>query len=163
MLLDTGGGLKKAKWFFDDSPFIIYNVDINSDIDLAKLYSENINKEALATLAVTNRNSSRVLLVDNNNILCGWKNKKTNEIKMSRETKGELIEKAFSGIHIVNPAIFNLMPEQNVFSIIDLYLSAARENIKTIFDHNSSKWIDAGKPETLKLIKDNPDYYLVGL
>lgn len=150
LLLSTGGGLKKASWFFNDSkPFLVHNVDILSDIDLKQFYEVHINSEALATLAVRNRQSSRYLLFDNDNNLCGWKNIKTNKVKIAKRSKSDLIPLAFSGIHIINTSIFNLMPEQHVFSMIDVYLNlAANYSIKE-FNHDSSMWIDIGTKESL--------------
>ncbi|MCK4448584.1 MAG: nucleotidyltransferase family protein [Candidatus Marinimicrobia bacterium] len=150
LLLSTGGGLKKASWFFNDSkPFLVHNVDILSDINLKQFYGAHVNSEALATLAVRNRQSSRYLIFDNDNNLCGWKNTKTNEVIIAKQSKSDLIPLAFSGIHIINPSIFDLMPEQHVFSMIDLYLNlAANYSIKE-FNHDSSMWIDIGTKESL--------------
>ena len=150
LLLSTGGGLKKASWFFNDNkPFLIHNVDILSDINLKQFYEAHINSEALATLAVRNRQSSRYLLFDNDNNLCGWKNTKTNDVKIAKQSKSDLIPLAFSGLHIINPSIFDLMPEQCVFSMIDVYLNlAANYSIKE-FNHDSSMWIDIGTKESL--------------
>ena len=150
LLLGTGGGLKKASWFFNDNkPFLVHNVDILSDIDLKQFYEAHINSEALATLAVRNRQSSRYLLFDNDNNLCGWKNTKTNEVKIAKQSKSDFVPLAFSGIQIINPSIFNLMPEQRIFSMIDLYLNLAANYSIKAFNHDSSLWIDIGKKENL--------------
>src|SRR6056297_57245 len=69
-LLDTGGGLKKASWFFkDEEPFIVHNVDVLSNLDLNQLYQYHLRQHALATLAVRQRESSRYLLFDSGNRL----------------------------------------------------------------------------------------------
>ncbi|MFH1195740.1 MAG: nucleotidyltransferase family protein [bacterium] len=145
-LLDTGGGVKKASWFFDDGkPFLVHNVDIISDTDLTALFRHHVDKEEIATLSVRERKSSRYLLFDDDNTLCGWKNVNTGEIKLPRQTNSTLKELAFSGIQILSPQIFNFMPDVEVFSSIDLYLGlAARFEIKGLIDQ-SLKWIDAGK------------------
>ena len=150
LLLSTGGGLKKASWFFNDNkPFLVHNVDILSDINLKQFYGAHINSEALATLAVRNRQSSRYFLFDNDNNLCGWKNTKTNEVKIAKQSKSDLIPLAFSGIHIINPSIFELMPEQHVFSMIDVYLNLASNYSIKEFNHDNSMWIDIGTKESL--------------
>lgn len=150
MRLDTGGGLKNAAWFFDDhAPFLLHNVDIISDLNLQEMYYRHTCTRALATLAVTDRESTRCLLFDRERTLCGWKNKKTGEVKISRTSDTDLIPLAFSGIHIINPEIFDMMPEKNVFSILDVYLQvAATENI-IAFHHDHTLWADLGKKEHL--------------
>jgi len=126
LLLDTGGGLKKVKWFFNNSqPFLIHNVDIFSNIDLTELYSNHVNNNSIATLAVQKRNSSRYFLFDKEKNLCGWINEKTGETKITRESSGELFKFAFSGIQIAEPKIFDNMLQYGVFSLVDLYLSIA--------------------------------------
>jgi N-acetyl-alpha-D-muramate 1-phosphate uridylyltransferase len=150
-LLGTGGGLKKAGWFFDDQkPFLVYNVDILSDIDIRELFNFHLKQKLLATLAVRNRKSDKYFLFDEENILCGWKNTKTGETKVSRKSKSKLKEMAFSGIQVVDPKILKLMPHEEIFSLVDLYLSNAEKNKIVAFNDNSSFFIDAGKPENLK-------------
>lgn len=150
MLLDTGGGLKKAAWFFDrHAPFLVHNVDILSNINLHDLYNAHIQTHALATLAVTRRNSTRCLLFNQENNLCGWENRQTHEIKITKITESGLIPFAFSGIHVISPAIFALMPKQEVFSIIDVYLHAAATEKITAFHHDHTFWLDLGKKENL--------------
>jgi len=150
LLLGTGGGLKKASWFFNDSkPFLVHNVDILSDIDLKQFYESHINSDALATLAVRNRQSSRYLLFNNDNNLCGWKNTKTSEIKIAKQSESVLIPLAFSGIHIINPSIFDLMPKQRIFSMIDVYLNLSVNYKIKAFNHDSSLWIDIGTKESI--------------
>jgi NDP-sugar pyrophosphorylase family protein len=150
LLLDTGGGLKKASWFFDDGKsFLIHNVDVLSNIDLNKLYQLHINSDSIVTLAVRNRITQRYLLFDKENILCGWKNAKTGEIKITHQSKSQLYPMANSGIQIINPQIFSLMPKEKVFSIIKLYLKLAIDHKITAFNHDDSYWLDLGKKENL--------------
>ena len=151
-LLDTGGGLKKAKHFFTGTDSIlIYNVDIISNLSLKTLIDCHKDSGALATLAVRNRVTQRYLKFEANKRLVGWLNKKTGEKKISVPENFEKgIEKAFSGIHIVQPQIFDLMPEKEIFSIIDLYLELAKKHlIKGYFD-DSNLWMDVGKPDQLQ-------------
>jgi NDP-sugar pyrophosphorylase family protein len=150
-LLDTGGGLKKASVFFaGDEPILIYNVDIISNLNLKLLLKDHLNTEALVTLAVRNRETQRYFKFDQNKQLVGWINKKTGESKISRPENFEnSIEMAYSGIHIVQPEIFSLMPETDRFSITDFYLELAKTySIKGFFD-DSDLWMDVGKPEQL--------------
>jgi NDP-sugar pyrophosphorylase family protein len=150
-LLDTGGGLKKAAHFFDDdSPVIIYNVDILSNLNIKKLVAEHKKSGALATLVVRNRTTQRYLKFDNKKRLVGWLNKKTGETKISvAGSFNESVEMAFSGIHIVQPELFKLMPAKERFPIIGFYLELAKTHlIKGYFD-DSDLWMDVGKPEQL--------------
>jgi len=156
-LLDTGGGLKKASWFFDDGkPFLVYNVDILSDIDLQKMYQFHQASNSIATLAVKNRNTQRYLLFDDENLLCGWQNIKSGEIKNARQTNLSLHQLAYSGIQIINSSIFFLMPDDKVFSIIDFYLSIAAKQRITAFNHDETYWLDLGKLESLKKAETFP-------
>ena len=149
-LLDTGGGLKKAKLFFDDnSPFLVYNVDIISNLDLNKLYAFHTETSAIATLVVRKRESGRYLLFNSKNILCGWRNAKSGETKLIRSDKLQY-EFAFSGIQVLDPEILSLMPDDNVFSLIDLYLNVGSKHNISAFIDDESYWLDVGNPENLK-------------
>lgn len=151
-LLDTGGGLKKAGNLLKDSdPVVIYNVDILSNLNLQKVIDAHQKSGALATLVVRKRNTQRYLKFDAERRLVGWINKKTGETKISvPEYFEHSIDMAFSGIHIVQPEIFDLMPSKERFSIIELYLKLARDHlIKGYFD-DSDLWKDVGKPEQLE-------------
>ncbi|MCX6150834.1 MAG: nucleotidyltransferase family protein [Ignavibacteriales bacterium] len=150
LLLDTGGGLKKAAWFFDNGkPFLVYNVDVFSNIDLNKLYQTQLTANSIATLAVRNRATQRYLLFDDDNILCGWKNIKTGETKIARQSSSQMHPLANSGIQIINPQIFELMPEENIFSIIELYLKLVGNYKIIAFNHDDNFWLDLGKKENL--------------
>lgn len=149
-LLDTGGGLKKASWFFNDhTPFLVHNVDILSDINLREMYHAHVRAQALATLAVTTRNSTRCFLFNREDSLCGWKNKRTKEVKMARPAESGFIPLAFSGIAMISPAIFDMMPAQDAFSIIDVYLHTAATKKISAFRHDHALWMDLGKKENL--------------
>lgn len=151
LLLDTGGGLKKAAPFFNDGrPFLIHNVDIFSDIDLGELYRQNLQSGALATLAVSNRLSSRYFMFDDKMTLNGWKNIKSNEQKIAR-VSDTYRPFAFNGIHVVNPFIFNMMDGfDGKFSIVDLYLYLAQLSTIEGFDVSKKRIIDVGKPAALE-------------
>ena len=149
-VLETGGGLKKAAWFFegDTSPFVVMNVDVLTDIHLKGMIEHHKKLKPLATLAVTNRHTSRYFLFDEVDHLCGWKNIKTGEQKISREASG-YVQKAFSGIHVISPEIFSHMHLDGKFSMVDLYLELAQTYPIAAFDHNNSKFVDVGKPESI--------------
>jgi NDP-sugar pyrophosphorylase family protein len=149
-VLETGGGIKKAAWFFekDPEPFVVMNVDILTDMNLNEMISQHQKNHPLATLAVTSRITSRYFLFDKLNHLCGWKNEKTGEQKISRQSQ-KYFQKAFSGIHIISPNIFPQIKMQGKFSMVDVYLELATTNIIEGFDHSNSKLIDVGKPQNI--------------
>jgi NDP-sugar pyrophosphorylase family protein len=146
LLLDTGGGLKKASWFFSDaSPFFVYNVDVISDISLDKMLDVHAKTGSMATLAVMNRQTSRYLLWDNDFFLAGWRNKEKNIDKISRHVS-HYNELAFSGIQVLNPIIFSYFKHDNpVFSILDLYLDVAKYEKIAGYNHSGDAWFDLGK------------------
>jgi len=149
-LLDTGGGLKKASWFFkDNKPFILHNVDIISNIDLLKMYKAHENNKALVSLAVRKRISSRYFLFNSKKELAGWRNVKTKEeiITIPEKEKEGL---AFSGIHIINPEIFSYIKSTHSFSIVNTYLDLSNKYKILGFDHSSDYWFDIGNTENLK-------------
>ena len=151
-LLDTGGGVKKAKWFFDDGkPFLVHNVDILSNIDLQSLYQQHLETSPLATLVVSERDTFRYFLFDKEARLKGWINEKTGEVRPENLTNTELFNKlAFSGIQVLSPDVFKLMDHfPDHFSIVDFYLrNAAQQKIKAYVPH-ALKMIDVGKLNVL--------------
>jgi NDP-sugar pyrophosphorylase family protein len=152
MLLENGGGLYKARDFFDNTPFLLYNVDIISDLDLSLLYKLHIEKRGLATLAVRHRPGKRFLLVDKSGQLKGWRNISTGEEILTGESSEGLSEIAFSSMHIVEPEIFNYMHE-GIYSMIDLYLKLAKEHQIYTLKHDEGYWIDVGTPESLDYVR----------
>ncbi len=144
-LLDTGGGLKRAAWFFDDGkPFLIYNVDVITNLNL-KLFSQyHQEKQALVTLAVRRRSSNRYLLFDKDQQLCGWRHVQADARKIVSEAP-VAHQLAFSGIQIVEPKALSYFPPKDVFPLIDFYLHLAAQNQKvTFYDHTSDQWQDIG-------------------
>ena len=148
LLLETGGGLKKAAAFFDYGSFVLMNVDILTDMDLEAMVFYHEEKRPMATLAVTNRKTSRYFLFDRNNRLCGWRNTKTGEEKIT-VSGVETEEKAFSGIHLISPEIFPFMHREGKFSIVDVYLELAASQTILAFDHSGSKLVDVGRIESI--------------
>lgn len=160
-LLDTGGGIKKARPFFEnsDEPFLIHNVDILSDIHLKELYDYHIQKGSVATLLASRRKTSRYLLFDEEKRLCGWINKDTKQVKPNGLHYEESLyqEYAFSGIHVLSPSIFRLMDApcwEGKFSIMDFYLATCRQADFTGYLTDNLQLIDIGKPETLAYAED---------
>ncbi len=148
MLLDTGGGLKKAVQHFEwAQPILVMNVDVLTDLDLTDLIEAHRANDVIATLAVMKRNSSRQLLFDEHMLLCGWANNTTGEQRISREVIW-MQPFAFSGIQVVSPAIINA-PFSGKFSIIDSYLYYAKEHGIKGYDHTGGLFIDVGKPDSL--------------
>ena len=150
-LLDTGGGIfNAAQLLGSEGPFLVHNVDIITDIDLSLLYKTHLNSSALVTLAVGKRESSRVFLFDNEMNLRGWKNKLTNKEIIPDSQFKHITEFAFSGIHVINPEIFNLIKTTGSFSIIDTYLSLCSKYTIKGYDISQNYVLDVGKPDSLK-------------
>jgi NDP-sugar pyrophosphorylase family protein len=150
-LLETGGGMKKAAHFFSDGkPFLVYNVDILSNISLKKLMDFHLASKGIATLAVQKRESSRKFLFDKSNILCGWLNEKSGEKIITRDERSELFQYSFSGIQVVDPKIFKYFHDKDVFSLVELYLTAAKREKIIGYVHKKDEWIDLGKMENIK-------------
>jgi NDP-sugar pyrophosphorylase family protein len=155
VLLDTGGGLKKAAYFFlEDSnglerPFILHNVDVISTIDLRRMVQFHIENQALATLAVQDRETSRYLLFDEQFQLCGRRSghdQKNESVRSSRQVQ----PLAFSGIHVISPRLFAMMTEEGIFSIITSYLRLAARGEKILaFRADEYYWRDLGSPDNL--------------
>jgi len=124
------------------------NVDILTDLDLSGMIRDHFQHRPLATLAVTSRKTSRYFLFDEQQQLCGWRNVRTGEERIARVVPTPLLQKAFSGIHVIDPDIFPLIREEGKFSIVDLYLRLAASREIRGFDHSHSRLIDVGKPES---------------
>lgn len=149
VVLETGGGLKKASWYFEDEEdFVIMNVDVLTNLDLGKMIEAHQQSDAFATLAVMQRDSSRQLLFDEHMLLSGWTNTKTGEQKISREVIS-MKPFAFSGIQVLSKEIRN-MPFEGKFSIIDVYLHFSKTQMIKGYDHTGNIFIDVGKPESLE-------------
>ncbi len=152
VLLDTGGGLKKAAWFFlqgaANEPFVLHNVDVVSTVDLGRMLQFHREQSALATLAVQQRKTSRYLLFDDQDRLSG---RQTGAIQaeMVRPAQ-QTTALAFSGIHIISPELLPMLSEQGVFSIITTYLRLAGEGHRILaFRTDEYYWQDLGKPENI--------------
>lgn len=154
VLLDTGGGLKKAAHFFGslkhDEPFILHNVDVLSMIDLKLMAQFHVDRQALATLAVQDRRTSRYLLFDEQGRLCGRRRASDQKAELVRSSArpGRV---AFCGVHVISPRLLRLMTEEGIFSIIDAYLrlASAGESILA-FRADEYYWRDLGRIESLQ-------------
>lgn len=153
-LLDTGGGLKKAAHFFQEGadkqePFVLHNVDVITNIDLAQMLQFHREKKALATLAVKDRETSRYLLFDDSLELCGRRAGREGQPQLIRRVK-HTEALAFSGIHVISPRFLTMMTEGGAFSIIDSYLRMASEGEKILgFRTDEYYWRDLGRPENV--------------
>ena len=173
LILETGGGLLKAKHFFDDGkPFLVCNADVFTNINLTNLYDFHIENSPTATLAVRNRKSSRVLLFDDKNRLCGWQNFKNEEVKFPSvfsdsithyfDAENEIFndvqfnsikqakQLAFSGYQIISPEIFNHQTRSGIFSMIEWYIDICAQQTILAYEHDDDSWIDIGSPEQLQ-------------
>jgi Nucleoside-diphosphate-sugar pyrophosphorylase involved in lipopolysaccharide biosynthesis/translation initiation factor 2B, gamma/epsilon subunits (eIF-2Bgamma/eIF-2Bepsilon) len=154
LLLDTGGGLLKAKDFFaDGKPFLVHNVDILTNLDLGQLFAAHTNSNSLATLAVKERKTSRSLLIGADQSLCGWKNHQSGKTIIAKGVEANLQPIAFSAVYVLNPSIFPLITENGVFSVMDVFLRLAASHSIQTFRHDQDFWIDLGRVENLKEAK----------
>ena len=153
-VLETGGGLKKAAWYFQgESHFLVMNVDILTNLNLGEMIASHLQANCLATLAVTQRNTSRYFLFDEKGALRGWRNVQTGAEKPADLAKepgyAALQQKAFSGIHVINTQLFDKMQQEGKFSMVDVYLDLMQSNTIQCFDHSQGLLIDVGKPESI--------------
>ena len=146
-VLETGGGLVKAKDLLGSEPFLVMNVDILTDLNISELMKFHSENQPLVTLAVSDRESSRKLLFEENGELKGWENLNSGEKIIASENP--LTEKAFSGIHIINPNIFEKMPTSGKFSIMKTYMELMKTEKILGFDHSGGILVDVGRPESV--------------
>ncbi len=150
-LLDTGGGLKKATPLFKiEEPIILYNVDVVSNIDLKKMVEVHFRSDAMVTLAVKERNSSRALLFNKNDEMMGKVDKKRN-LTLPNYLDASIYKPIpFSGIHVIDYDFLELIEEKGTFSIIDSYINLCDKNIIKAYQHNSDDWMDCGRYDEVK-------------
>jgi len=148
LLLDTGGGLLNVKDFFkSEDTFVIYNVDVLTNLDLSKMFEFHKATNALASLAVRDRNTSRYLLFNKNNKMIGWENVGSGEKILHSSEASERL--AFSGIHILSTKIFSLLEDsERIFSITKSYIKLSKEYLIQGYVHDNDYWFDVGKPES---------------
>jgi len=125
------------------------NVDILTNLDLPRMIATHQDSNAVATLAVIKRESSRQLLLDETMTLCGWVNNATNQQRISRQAE-PMLPYGFSGIQVLSGKIFKDIPFEGKFSLIDLYLHLAKTQVLKGYDHTGNIFIDVGKPESIE-------------
>jgi NDP-sugar pyrophosphorylase family protein len=166
VLLDTGGGLKKAAWFFLEGPptlqkpFVVHNVDVVSTFDLPRMAQFHAENDALATLAVQDRETVRYLLFDEKLQLCGR--------RYGRDGRDELVRPsqqrqalAFSCIHVVSPGLLPMMTEEGAFPIMASYLRLAGQGERILaFRGDEYYWRDLGRPEHVRLATEEAGSFL---
>lgn len=161
LLLDTGGGLKKAAQFFlqcsanNQEPFLLHNVDVLSDFDLQKMIQFHFDHEALVTLATQDRTTSRYLLFDHHSQLCGRRSEGEHQSELVRPA-AQVRDLAFCGIHVISPRLFGLLTEEGAFPIIPAYLRLAGQG-ETILAFRADEyyWRDLGRPESIQQAADD--------
>jgi len=173
VLLDTGGGLKKASWFFlEDSghapgnveqPFLVHNVDVISTIDLERMVQFHRENQALATLAVQDRETSRFLLFDGQNQLCGRQAGREQAPEIARPSR-QVQALAFSGVHVIASRFLGMMAENGAFSIVQSYLRLAGHGERILaFRADEYYWRDLGRPENIAQAEADVEQQLVRL
>lgn len=152
-LLETGGGLFKARHFFDSEPFLLLNADIVTDFPIAELLALHRSKKGIATLAVRHREGKRFFLVNGAGLLKGWCNVETGDRIIACEEDEKLEQIAFSSIHIIEPDIFNYMSE-GIYTMTGLYMQLARDHDINTMLYDEGYWFNVGTPEILNQARD---------
>ncbi len=153
-VLETGGGMLHARGLFKPGErFITLNADILTDLDINALAAFHEKEKSLVSFAVSNRQTSRNLLFDENNRLCGWRNSATGEERMA-VIKSDLIPKAYDCVAVFEYEVFDHIPFTGKFSLIDVYLELCKSHKITGFDHNNDRWVDVGRPESVAVAED---------
>ncbi len=156
LLLDTGGGILKARQWLDDAPFLVHNADILTDFPIEEMIQQHLSGKADITLLTASRSTSRYLLFDKNARMQGWENIKTGEVKPAGLSVSNLEPFAFGGVHILSPSVFPALEDyrqregSEVFSIMSFYIDACRNlDIRNYQPSRPYKWFDVGNPEKL--------------
>lgn len=153
-ILETGGGLIKARHMLEsDAPFITLNVDILTNLDLYKIINFHHQHKPLISLGVTNRQTSRYFLMDEQDRLCGWRNVVTGKENIVIN-KPILLQKAYSCVAIFEPAIFDKINQKGKFSLTETYLDLAKDNTILGYDHTGDWLVDVGKPESVAIAEN---------
>lgn len=149
-VLETGGGLLKARPHLQNGTFLTLNVDILTDVNLNALVNFHRQQGAHITLGVTDRTTSRYLLFNEAGRLCGWRNVATGQERIAIP-EAATVQKAYSGLAVFEPSVFDAVTQTGKFSLIDVYLSLAASHKITGYDHSGSRLLDVGKPESVAL------------
>ncbi len=150
-LLDTGGALRKMQHLLaGEEEILIHNVDILTNLDYQKLAAAHRQSDTLATLAVKQRPTSRSLLIDRRGLLCGWEYPERHIRICTRESQKGLSSAAYSGISVLSPKIFGLLPEEEVFGFMPWILNLASTEKISTWDQSPAFWYEVGRPDSLE-------------
>ena len=150
VVLETGGGLLKAKDLLGNERFLTLNVDILTNLNLRTFLKHHIDQKATISLAIAQRDTSRFLLFNDAGRLCGWRNIKGHEvIEKIAVPASHYMQKAYSGIALFEPAVFKQIPFTGKFSLIDVFLYLAPTQVISGYDHTGDSWVDVGRPESV--------------
>ena len=151
-ILGTGGGVRKAAWFFGDEPFLVHNVDVMTDLELSALMKAHRASDAMVTVAVKARKSSRHLLLDKLDRVWGWKSDVTGEtLLVPQPSQDPLIPVPFMGVYAMSPVVLGWMEEQGPFSIISFFMEiAAGGSVIQAYRANDARWADLGSRERIE-------------
>ena len=157
---ETGGGLLAAAPLFRrDGPILVHNVDVISRIPLERLLAEHLREREraadrlVATVAVQDRGARRRLVFDAEGLM-GWEERGSDgavrdELR-AREPRGPLGRWSFAGIHVVEPAVFDLPHPGGRFSVVTWYLDLAARGYRIVpMDVSTHEWFEVGTPERL--------------
>ena len=153
-LLETGGGLFKVRYFFDTEPFLVYNGDILTDLDLRKMYDYHIKKQAISTIAVRHREGNRAFLIDDTGIIRGWTNRKSGVDIITIDKPMRLEEIPSMAISVYDPGIFDYMDEGK-YTMTSIVLKAAETGRVIAFRYDRGYWVDIGTPDQLEYAREN--------
>ena len=149
-LLETGGGLMKASWFFNDNePFLTYNVDVLTTLDISSLIEFHKESDSLVSLACKKRNTERYFLTDQRNRLCGWENIKTGDRIDAIHREGAVERVGYSCVTVMNPEIFDLIGEKGVFSLTPIFLRLTEKHPVMVYKHDQDYWTDIANQKRL--------------
>jgi NDP-sugar pyrophosphorylase family protein len=147
-LMDTGGALLHAReYFINEKDFLVHNVDVITNLDIRARVTAHRGSDALATLAVKKRPTSRSLLFDENGLLSGWRHNETGEESLIRETGAGLDDYGNSCVQVINKEFFTRFPENRALNLTNMYLELARDSQIRAFIHNEDYWYDVGRYE----------------
>lgn len=150
VVLETGGGLLKAKELLGDQCFLTINVDILTDLNIQHFIEHHKHKKAAISLAVAQRETSRFLLFNDENRLCGWRNVKEGDVlEKIAVPAARYMQKAYSGIALFEPAVFERLPFTGKFSLIDVFLHLAPTQVISGYDHTGDRWVDVGRVKSV--------------
>jgi len=148
-LLETGGGIYRVRDFFAEKPFLVYNGDILTDLNLEKMYEYHKRKGAIATIALRNRKGNRAFLVDDEGVIRGWTNRENNIDIITVEKPMNLHELPSMAISVYDPGIFDFM-EKGKYTMTSIILKATTTGRVIAFRYDRGYWVDIGTPEQLE-------------